>query len=90
MLLFPFSLPLPNSPYLLPNAEPEPYDVAEHVVSASSKLIAIDKILADVLPKGERVLIFSVSDHRLYNPCCKKLSLSISAMDGVCVVSFMS
>lgn len=55
------SLPLPNSPYLLPNAEPEPYDVAEHIVSASSKLIAVDKILADVLPKGERVLIFSVS-----------------------------
>jgi hypothetical protein len=25
-------------------------------------MIAIDKILADVLPKGERVLIFSVSD----------------------------
>ena len=53
---------LENSPYLLPNAEPEPYDIAEHIVSASSKMIAIDKILADVLPKGERVLIYSVSD----------------------------
>ncbi|RDB18237.1 putative global transcription activator SNF2L1 [Hypsizygus marmoreus] len=48
-----------DHPYLLPNAEPEPYDIAEHIVSASSKLIAIDKILADILPKGERVLIFS-------------------------------
>ncbi|KAG5635038.1 hypothetical protein H0H81_012634 [Sphagnurus paluster] len=48
-----------DHPYLLPNAEPEPYNIGEHVVSASSKLIAIDKLLADILPKGERVLIFS-------------------------------
>ena len=56
------SLTFQRSPYLLPNAEPEPFDIAEHIVSASSKMIAIDKILADVLPKGERVLIFSVSN----------------------------
>ncbi|KAG6816477.1 hypothetical protein H0H87_005764 [Tephrocybe sp. NHM501043] len=46
-------------PYLLRDAEPEPYGIAEHIVQASSKLIAIDKLLADILPKGERVLIFS-------------------------------
>ena len=28
-------------------------------MAASSKLIALDKLLKDVLPKGERVLIFS-------------------------------
>lgn len=49
-----------RSPYLLPDAEPEPYFVGEHVVASSSKIVAIDKILADILPKGERVLIFSV------------------------------
>ncbi|KAF8063974.1 P-loop containing nucleoside triphosphate hydrolase protein [Lyophyllum atratum] len=48
-----------DHPYLLPNAEPEPYGIGEHVVSSSSKVIAIDKILAEILPKGERVLIFS-------------------------------
>lgn len=50
----------PYSPYLLPDAEPEPYFLGEHLVASSSKMIAIDKILADILPKGERVLIFSV------------------------------
>lgn len=50
-----------TSPYLLPDAEPMPYEIGEHIVASSSKLIAIDKILADILPKGERVLIFSVS-----------------------------
>jgi SWI/SNF-related matrix-associated actin-dependent regulator of chromatin subfamily A member 5 len=45
---------------MLPDAEPEPYFIGEHLVAASSKLVAIDKILADVLPKGDRVLIFSV------------------------------
>lgn len=57
-----------SSPYLLPNAEPEPYYIGEHVVLSSSKMIAIDKILADVLPKGERVLIFSVSTLLVSSP----------------------
>ncbi|KAJ6611468.1 P-loop containing nucleoside triphosphate hydrolase protein [Mycena sp. CBHHK59/15] len=51
-----------SSPYLISDAEPEPYEIGEHVVASSSKLIVIDKILAEVLPKGERVLIFS---HRM-------------------------
>jgi len=37
-----------------------PYAIGEHIVASSSKLIVIDKILSDILPKGERVLIFSV------------------------------
>jgi hypothetical protein len=37
-----------------------PYTIGEHVVASSSKLILLDKLLADLLPKGERVLIFSV------------------------------
>jgi hypothetical protein len=48
------------SPYLLRHAQPEPFINGEHVVASSSKLIAIDKLLADILPKGEQVLIFSV------------------------------
>ncbi|GAA6057817.1 hypothetical protein JCM3770_004290 [Rhodotorula araucariae] len=47
-------------PYLLPNSEPDgELTVDEHVVAASAKLVALDKLLKDVLPKGERVLIFS-------------------------------
>uniref|UniRef100_A0A0W0G9B7 Helicase C-terminal domain-containing protein n=1 Tax=Moniliophthora roreri TaxID=221103 RepID=A0A0W0G9B7_MONRR len=48
-----------DHPYCLRDAEPDPYQIGEHVVASSSKLICIDKILADVLPKGEKVLIFS-------------------------------
>lgn len=50
-----------RSPYLIADAEPDPYFNGEHVVASSSKLIVVDKLLADILPKGERVLIFSVS-----------------------------
>ncbi|CAL1715435.1 unnamed protein product [Somion occarium] len=48
-----------DHPYMLPNAEPTPYSIGEHVVASSSKLIFLDKLLKDILPKGERVLIFS-------------------------------
>ena len=40
---------------------PQPYSLGEHIVASSSKLIVIDKLLKDILPTGERVLIFSVS-----------------------------
>jgi SWI/SNF-related matrix-associated actin-dependent regulator of chromatin subfamily A member 5 len=39
---------------------PDPFVNGEHIVAASSKLIIIDKLLADILPKGEQILIFSV------------------------------
>ncbi|KAJ6541806.1 P-loop containing nucleoside triphosphate hydrolase protein [Mycena capillaripes] len=48
-----------DHPYMIDDAQPEQYEIGEHVVAASSKMLAIDKILAEVLPKGERVLIFS-------------------------------
>lgn len=48
-----------NHPYLLPNAEVEPFEVAEHIVAASSKLVLLDKLLSEIVPKGEKVLIFS-------------------------------
>ena len=46
---------------MIPGVEPEPYGLGEHLVSSSSKIMMIDKILADVLPKGEKALIFTVS-----------------------------
>ncbi|KAJ7146309.1 P-loop containing nucleoside triphosphate hydrolase protein [Mycena epipterygia] len=48
-----------DHPYMIDDAQPEQYEIGEHIVASSSKLIMIGKILADVLPKGERVLIFS-------------------------------
>jgi len=42
----------------LPELEPE--EIGEHLVLASSKFAFIDKLLKEVLPRGERVLIFSV------------------------------
>ncbi|KAJ7665099.1 P-loop containing nucleoside triphosphate hydrolase protein [Mycena polygramma] len=48
-----------DHPYMIDDAQPEQYEIGEHIVAASSKLLAIDKILTQVLPKGERVLIFS-------------------------------
>lgn len=43
----------------MPNSEPEPFGLAEHLVEASTKLTLLDKLLASVLPQGKRVLIFS-------------------------------
>ncbi|KAJ7069038.1 P-loop containing nucleoside triphosphate hydrolase protein [Mycena belliarum] len=48
-----------DHPYMIDDAQPENYEIGEHLVASSSKLMAIDKILADTLPKGERILIFS-------------------------------
>ncbi|KAJ6486071.1 P-loop containing nucleoside triphosphate hydrolase protein [Mycena vitilis] len=48
-----------DHPYMIDDAQPEQYQIGEHIVAASSKLLIIDKILTQVLPKGERVLIFS-------------------------------
>lgn len=35
-----------RSPYLLPDAEPSPYEIGEHLVASSSKIIVIDKVCA--------------------------------------------
>ncbi|KAL8279227.1 hypothetical protein RQP46_008264 [Phenoliferia psychrophenolica] len=48
-----------DHPYILPDAEQEPFEVAEHIVASSSKLILLDKLLADLVPKKRKVLIFS-------------------------------
>ncbi|KAI0685348.1 P-loop containing nucleoside triphosphate hydrolase protein [Cytidiella melzeri] len=48
-----------DHPYLLPDVQPDPYVNGEHVVASSAKLVLVDKLLKDILPKGDRVLIFS-------------------------------
>ena len=66
---------------MLPNAAPEPYSIGEHIVAASSKLVVIDKLLADILPRGERVLIFSVRS--LSSAYLTVYSVQLLAMDNV-------
>lgn len=39
--------------------------LGEHLVAASSKIAMIDKLLVDILGKGERALVFSVSSATL-------------------------
>ncbi|KZT57598.1 hypothetical protein CALCODRAFT_555264 [Calocera cornea HHB12733] len=48
-----------DHPYMILGAEPDPYKLGNHVIKTSSKMIVIDKLLKDLIPKGERVLIFS-------------------------------
>ncbi|TCD65790.1 hypothetical protein EIP91_002183 [Steccherinum ochraceum] len=48
-----------DHPYLLADAEPSPFYLGDHIINSSAKLTLVDKLLADLLPKGERVLIFS-------------------------------
>lgn len=43
----------------MPDSEPEPFGIEEHLVSASAKLVMLDKLLGAVLPRGSKVLIFS-------------------------------
>lgn len=69
------------SPYILKHAQPEPFINGEHLVASSSKLIVIDKLLADILPKGEQVLIFSVSQ-MIASMNAYRLT-QLLAMDGV-------
>ena len=39
--------------------EPEPFELGEHLVTASDKLVVIDQLLAYLRPLGHKVLIFS-------------------------------
>lgn len=48
-----------NHPYLFDGVEPEPFDMGEHLVQASSKLALLDKLLKFLHKTGHKVLIFS-------------------------------
>ena len=42
-----------------PGVEPEPFELGEHLVTASDKLVVVDQLLAFLRPLGHKVLIFS-------------------------------
>ncbi|XP_067935531.1 chromodomain-helicase-DNA-binding protein 1-like isoform X2 [Watersipora subatra] len=48
-----------NHPYLFDGVEPEPFQLGEHLVEASTKLIVLDRILQYLAKHGHKVLIFS-------------------------------
>ncbi|KAI3898843.1 hypothetical protein MKW92_042752, partial [Papaver armeniacum] len=51
--------------HLFPGIEPEPYEVGEHLVQASGKLLILDHLLQKLHNAGHRVLLFSQMTHTL-------------------------
>ena len=45
--------------------EPEPFALGEHLVTASAKLVLIDRLLAFLKAGGHKVLLFSQMTHML-------------------------
>lgn len=45
--------------------EPEPFELGEHLVEASGKLILIDQLLNYLQSNGHKVLLFSQMTHML-------------------------
>ena len=43
----------------LTGVEPEPFELGEHLVEASGKLLLIDQLLQYLLPRQHKVLLFS-------------------------------
>ena len=39
--------------------EPEPFQLGEHLITASNKLVVVDQLLAYLRPLGHKVLLFS-------------------------------
>jgi SWI/SNF-related matrix-associated actin-dependent regulator of chromatin subfamily A member 5 len=47
-----------NHIYLMPDAAPDPYDIGEHIVGGSGKLLMLDRMLPRLRVDGHRVLLF--------------------------------
>ncbi|KAI6649757.1 Chromodomain-helicase-DNA-binding protein 1-like [Oopsacas minuta] len=54
-----------NHPYLFNGVEPEPFEMGEHLVTASGKLVILDKILKHLKKTKHKVLLFSQMTHML-------------------------
>ncbi|KAK6586746.1 hypothetical protein PZA11_000036 [Diplocarpon coronariae] len=49
-----------NHPYQITNAEPEPYESGDHVITASGKFIVLEKLVTElVIKQKKKILIFS-------------------------------
>ena len=54
-----------NHPYLFDGVEPEPFEMGEHLVTASGKLVILDRILKHLKETNHKVLLFSQMTHLL-------------------------
>lgn len=50
---------------LVTGIEPEPFELGEHLVEASGKLVLIDRLLNYLKTTGHKVLMFSQMTHML-------------------------
>lgn len=49
-----------NHPYQINNAEPQPYELGNHIINASGKFIVLEKLLKElVITQKKKILIFS-------------------------------
>eukprot|EP00050_Salpingoeca_kvevrii_P019902 m.91925 g.91925 ORF g.91925 m.91925 type:complete len:756 (-) comp8622_c0_seq1:170-2437(-) len=48
-----------NHPYLFDGVEPEPFEMGDHLITASGKLTLLDKLLPFLKKRGHHVLLFS-------------------------------
>ena len=48
-----------NHPYLFDGVEPEPFQLGEHLVESSAKLVTLDRILEHLAEHNHKVLVFS-------------------------------
>ncbi|KAF3905072.1 hypothetical protein AA313_de0208683 [Arthrobotrys entomopaga] len=49
-----------NHPYLIPAAEPDPYSIGQHIITASGKFMVLEKLISELVKRqGKKVLIFS-------------------------------
>jgi SWI/SNF-related matrix-associated actin-dependent regulator of chromatin subfamily A member 5 len=49
-----------NHPYQIQNAEPDPYETGDHVITASGKFIVLEKLVTElVIKQKKKILIFS-------------------------------
>ncbi|KAF3941817.1 hypothetical protein ABW19_dt0207870 [Dactylella cylindrospora] len=49
-----------NHPYLIPAAEPDPYHIGPHIITASGKFIVLEKLMTElVIKQDKKILIFS-------------------------------
>ncbi|KAK6180019.1 hypothetical protein SNE40_012242 [Patella caerulea] len=54
-----------NHPYLFDGVEPEPFELGDHLIEASGKLVLIDQLLGHMKRNGHKVLMFSQMTHML-------------------------
>ena len=71
--------------------EPEPFELGEHLVTASDKLLVVDQLLAHLRPLGHKVLIFSqmtrvldiLQDYLGYRGMCITWIIKVCTLPGL-------